>query len=177
MCRFAVSALACAALLGGCGGSGSDEAADGRATPAPESSPALAGGPIPLGCEHAVPDVRVEVPERLVRPRGVRVVAESVTPRPDDPTITIVEGYVERVPSALAKSFAATPGVEVLFTEDEEFEAEVMVSDGDSRAFWKVVRTCLAASRFSALFASERAADAVTGAAPPTKRPIRPRRR
>lgn len=156
-------------MLSACG-SGDDTAPE---PPTQEPAPtAVAGEPIPLGCEPAVPATRVATPRGLVVPDGVRVIAESTRKRPDDDRITVVEGYVERVPSQLVKEFKAAKGIEIQFSEDEEFEAELLVSDGRYRAFWKVVRACLAASRFTALYSSERTGDAVAGAAPATKTPV-----
>lgn len=164
--------LAVALVLCACGSGDTKPVA---AAPTPEPTPTAAGGPVPLGCEHAVPATQVATPKGLVRPDDLRVIVASTSKRPDDPRITVVEGYVEKVPSALMKSFTGAKDLRVIFSEDEEFEAEVLVSDGRYRAFWKVVRTCLAASRFTALYSSERSASVVAGAAPPTKTPI-PRR-
>lgn len=165
--------LLCAAALGACGDQTPAPIVSGADTPVATVTPE--GGPVPAGCEQSVPATSVKVPRGLVRPPGVRVIVASATKRADDATITIVEGYVEELPGALVKRFGAAKGIEVLFTEDEEFEAEVMVSNSRYRAFWKVVRVCGGASRFTALYAAERSADSLAGAAPPTKKPIKPR--
>jgi hypothetical protein len=171
--RLALPAVL-AVVLSACGGGDADAPAD-LPVAAESPTPVASGEPIPLGCEHVVPQPQIATPRGLIVPRDVRVIAGSRRKRPDDPRITVVEGYVERVPSQLVKAFQGQKGVKILFTEDEEFEAELLVSDGKHRAFWKVVRACLAASRFTALFSTERAGEAVAGAAPPTKKPVRRR--
>lgn len=165
--RRAVLALL-ATAVSACGSG--DTVTDARVQ-APTPS-AVAGEQIPLGCEPAVPATRVPTPRGLIIPDGIRVIAESTRKRPDDDRITVVEGYVERVPSQLVKEFKAAEDIEIQLSEDEEFEAELLVSDGRYRAFWKVVRVCLAASKFTALYSSERTGDAVAGAAPATKTPV-----
>ena len=148
------------ALLAACGG-GADPAAEGtpyRADLAPD------GKPVPLGCERAVPERMIDAPAALIRPDGARVIVSSANPRTDDPRITVVDGYVELAPSKLIAGLKAVDGAEVSFVEDEEIEAEVLLGDGRSRNFWKVVRTCEVASRFTALVVDESDAAAVAGA-------------
>ena len=162
-------------MLSACGGGDSDDRGGG-APAATQTPAATAAGPrVALGCESVVPSPTVKTPRGLVVPEGSRIVTGSTRKRPDDERITVVEGYVERLPGDLVKAFEAQKGVQVLFKEDEGFEAELLVSDGRHRAFWKVVRACPSGSRFTALYSAERSGDAVAGAAPPTKRPIKRR--
>lgn len=165
-----------AGLVGaGCG--------EGERSTAPEpetpyAAPAAPDGkPVPLGCEAAVPDSSVPAPEGLLEPPGARVIAASAVPRPDDPRITVVEGYVELTPSRLIARMRRIPDVEVNFVEDEEIEAEVLLGDRRSRNFWKVVRTCEVASRFTALVVDARDGAAVGGAVKTQTKKGRRRRR
>jgi len=66
-----------------------------------------------------------------------------------------VSGYVELAPSELEASLRAHRGVRVLFSEDEGFEAEVLVTDGHHRNFWKVLRRCDGGSAFTATIAPD----------------------
>jgi hypothetical protein len=149
--RSATCAAALAVLAGCGGGSGqttSDDRAPGKAKPM--------GAEVPVGCEAAVPLTGVKFPNGLLLPPGARVIAASSAPRPDDPQVTVVEGYIEKVPDDVVATFRAHGKVEVLFSEDEGFESEVLVSDGRHRNFWKSVRVCQEASKFTALVADEK---------------------
>jgi hypothetical protein len=181
-CAYRRPILVCRALpgllaivLSACGGGDAGDGTAGAPSAAQTPSATPAGTAVALGCESVVPSPAVKTPRGLVVPDGPRVVTGVTRKRPDDERITVVEGYVEQLPGDLVKAFEAQKGVRVLFKEDEGFEAELLVSDGRHRAFWKVVRACPAGSRFTALYSAERSGDAVAGAAPPTKSPIKRR--
>ena len=142
----------------------------GRSAEPAEQTPYTAdvapdGRPVPLGCELAVPKRALdEIPVGLIRPVGARVIVESALPRTDDPRITVVEGYVELPPTKLLAALRAVAGARVLFEEDEEIEAELLIGTRRSQNFWKVVRACEVASRFTALVVAADDAAAVGGA-------------
>ena len=137
--------LALAALaLAGCGGSGGPEEAGYVASLGAD------GRPAPLGCEDAVPTRAVPAPDALIVPGSARVLLTKAQPNPGDPAVTIVEGYIEETPTGMIARFQSTPGVEIVASENEDIEADVLVSDGRRTSFWKAVRTCLAGSRFAA---------------------------
>lgn len=146
MRRAAVPLLVALAFTG-CGGG--DEGSPGYTAPLGAD-----GRPAPLGCEHAVPTQAIEPPDGLILPASTRVIVTSAEPNPRDTAVTVVEGYIEKVPGEVIRAFARTPGVEVLFSENEDIEADVLVADERRRNFWKSVRTCLSASRFAAAVGS-----------------------
>ena len=152
--------LIAALALAGCGG----DPTPATDTTTYEASTAPDGKPVPLGCENSIPSTSTDVPERLLAPPGARVIVESALPRTDDPRITVVEGYVELAPTKLLAGMRDIPGVQVSFTEDEEIEAEILLGTKRARNFWKIVRTCEVASRFTALVVDARDSAAVSGA-------------
>lgn len=147
--NHAVAVLVAAALAGGCG----DDGREMPSTPPAATDAVLApdGKPVPEGCEKAVPADVVEAPRTLIVPAGPRLLVESAAVRPDDPDLTIVEGYLEGLPDDLVKAFEGVPRATVIFKESEGVDAEVLLSDRRSRNFWKIVRACAEGSRFTAL--------------------------
>jgi hypothetical protein len=85
-----------------------------------------------------LPDAEVRVAKVLRRPERV-----------------YAEGFVRAEPSAVHRSLVDDPDHEVHFSDDEGFEAEALVSDGEHRTFWKVTRSCRGGSRFVALVSRE----------------------
>lgn len=155
-----VLVLACA----GCGSDGprTEAGPASSATFAAENGPD--GKPIPLGCEGSVPEEAVQTPPGLIVPDGARVIVRSALLQPDDSRVTVVDGYVELAPTALLRGMRRLRGATISFVEDEEIEAEVLIGDRRSRNFWKVVRTCEVASRFTALVVAASDGAAVGGA-------------
>jgi len=164
MMRAHVPLSLCLLALVSCGGDGSRSPAAADPSATYEADVAPDGRPVPLGCDGAVPKTSVDTPAGLLVPPGARVIVASANPRIDDNRITVVEGYVELAPTNLVAGMRRIDGATISFVEDEEIEAEVLIGDARSKNFWKVVRTCEVASRFTALVVSAEDSAAVGGA-------------
>lgn len=75
--------------------------------------------------------------------------------------ITQVTGYVAMTPIQVRVDFQSRTDIQVISAEDEGFEAEVLVSDGEHRTFFKAQATCSEGSLFVAVVAPEEEASAV----------------
>ena len=133
-----VAALAAGGLLAACGGG---------APPAPADQTA------PL---EALPDCTdipteaAEAPEGFTAPEGTIVV--QVTPQ--DPLVNVV-GYLKMTPTEVRLAYEALDGIQLLLSEDEVFEAELLVSDGDHRTYVKATAACKRGSHLLAVVAPE----------------------
>ncbi|MGI9016513.1 MAG: hypothetical protein ACR2HR_05305 [Euzebya sp.] len=77
-----------------------------------------------------------------------------------DPVIS-VEGWVPLTPIQLRVFYAEDTDLEIVQTEDEIWEAEILAINGDRRVFVKAQAICQDASLFVAVVAPEDAASAV----------------
>ena len=136
-----VTALA-VLVLAGCGGD------DDASPPAAATSEA---GP----CDLARPKKTIDPPEGLITPDGIEV--EEVAPLPPNQKVT---GFLPLTPSEFIKAFDEDKRLGILFREDEGRDAEMMVTDGKIRSFWKLTLACPEGSRFTALTGEELAPDA-----------------
>lgn len=98
----------------------------------------------------------VELPDGLVLPEESVVTGTTV-----NGPLTQVRGYAGRTPVEVRAHYEALAGVDVLQAEDEVFEAELLVSDGDHRTYVKAVAVCAQGSTLDVLVAPESAAGAV----------------
>jgi hypothetical protein len=131
-----VGVLAVVLALAGCG---SDAAG-------PEAGRAAAKPADP--CHR--PATTVAGPEGLVVPEGT--LFGSVR---DAPPNRKAEGFVALTPARFVTYMERRADVGILFRESEGADAEVMVTDGRQRSFWKLVKACPDGSRFSVLTGRE----------------------
>jgi hypothetical protein len=124
--------------LAGCGG-GADAGAP------PETAAAT---PAPDPCHRPARPVRA--PKGLVIPEGTLVA--KITERPPNKQ---VEGFVALAPDRFVEFMARREGIGILFREAEGRDAEVMVTDGRQRSFWKLRTACPEGSRFTVLTGAE----------------------
>lgn len=103
--------------------------------PACPAAPAAAGGAPVEGL--AVPD---------------GAIVTKVTPQ--DP-LTRVDGYVAMTPVQVRRHYQQRDDLEIIFIEDEIYEAEVLLSDGDHRSYVKALAQCAEGSRFLVVIAPE----------------------
>lgn len=85
------------------------------------------------------------------------------------PTVQVL-GFLPQRPVAFRREFERRRDVEILFIEDEIFEAEVLLTDGEFRNYMKARIVCDKGSQFVAVIAKEIAGGAVptpTGTATP----------
>lgn len=145
--RLAV--LITGALLTSCSGSAApaNEAAASGA-PVPTEDPSiLAALPECSTPPPAAADVEVE---GLTLPKGS--VVTQVTPQ--KPLVN-VNSYVPLTPAVFEAAFTTMDGVEVLFSENEIFEAEMLISTGEHRNFHKASASCQRGSMVLTVVAPE----------------------
>ena len=135
--------LSIAALLAGCGGG--DDGDTASSTAPTEGAP----------CDLARPKKTVDPPAGLIAPDGIEV--EAVSPLPPNQKVT---GFLPMTPSAFIAEFDKNTKLGILFREDEGRDAEMMVTDGKHRSFWKLTLACPEGSRFTVLTGKELAPDA-----------------
>ena len=138
--RAATVLLISGALLAGCGGGDG-----GGAEPTPQAVK-TEGGP----CEFARPKRTVEPPKTLIVPDGIEV--EEVAPLPPNQKVA---GYLPMTPPQFLKLFDRDRRLGILFRENELRDAEMMVTDGRTRSFWKLTQACPEGSRFTVLTGEE----------------------
>jgi hypothetical protein len=130
---------------------------------APQSPP-LAALP---ECSEAPPAV-AEAPEGFIGPEGA--VIQQITPQ--DP-VTQVVAYVAKTPGQIRLEYDQRSDIDVLSSEDEVFEAEILVSDGNFRTYVRATAACKRGSHLLAIVAPEAAAGAVpTPAGTPASTPV-----
>ena len=135
---IAMSAL----LLAGCGGD------DEGKPPAAATSEA---GP----CELARPKKAIDPPQGLIAPDGIEV--EAIDSLPPNQKVT---GFLPLTPGGFVAAFERDKRLGILFKENEGKDAEMMVTDGRFRSFWKLTLACPEGSRFTVLTGKELAPDA-----------------
>ena len=128
--RLAAALLALA--LAGCGGAGA----------APQDNP-YAGLP---PCTDVPAAVASEAVQGLVLP-GDASIQSSMVSGP----LTTVNAYVAATPREVRDELTQRSDVEVLHSEDEVFEAELLVNNAGRRSLVKAVAVCDAASRILAV--------------------------
>jgi hypothetical protein len=133
--------LLAVSLLAGCGGGDAPPREPTRSTAAADD-----GDP----CAAARPEKTVEAPEALDVPDGAEV--EEVEPLPPNQKVA---GFIPVTPSSFLKLYDRDRSVGILFREDEKRDAEIMVTDGKQRSFWKLTLACPKGSRFTVLTGEE----------------------
>lgn len=109
----------------------------------------------PLGQLEALADcqdppaAQGEAPEGLMLPEGA--VIQKVTPQ--GPLVNVT-AYVPMTPVQFEESYREL-GVEILISENEIYEAEMLVSDGSHRNFLKAAALCKKGSSVLAVVAPE----------------------
>ena len=131
--------LMAAALLAGCG----DDAPEGDGG---RQDAVIEGGP----CDLARPKTTIDPPKSLIVPDGIEV--EEVSPLPPNQKVA---GYLPMTPSQFLKVFDRDRRLGILFRENELRDAEMMVTDGRTRSFWKLTQACPEGSRFTVLTGEE----------------------
>ena len=146
-----LAAVLAGVLLTACGGSATPAPSDGiggaragvHQSPTPSTLAALPA------CASAPAATRGDV-EGLILPEGS--VITKVTPQ--KPLVN-VNAYVPLTPAAFEASFRDIDDVTILFSENEIYEAEMLISDGTHRNFHKATATCQRGSNVLAVVAPE----------------------
>ncbi|HVM21423.1 MAG TPA: hypothetical protein VM307_15795 [Egibacteraceae bacterium] len=148
--------LAGLALLAGCGGDPAplvDEDLDGPL----EALPACTEPPVAVD----------EDVQGLIAPDGTVVTSAN-----EQGPLVHVTGYAPMTPVQFERAYAELDGIEVLLTENEVYEAELLVSDGTHRNFVKASATCSEGSQILFVVAPEVDAEGLPlpqqATAPPT---------
>ena len=123
---------------------------------APSSAPTPAATVDPFGPLTALPECESPPAGRAEEVAGLLLPEGSVvtTIQPQDP-LTTVQASVPLTPVQFEAHYAQRDGIEVLVTENEVYEAELLVSDGSHRNFLKATATCSTASQVLAVVAPE----------------------
>ena len=110
----------------------------------------------PLGPLAALPDCPSPPAGRDERVAGLALPDGSVLTavQPQDP-LTTVQALVPLTPAQFEAYYADRADLEVLITENEVYEAELLVSDGSHRNFLKATATCSTGSQVLAVVAPE----------------------
>ena len=96
------------------------------------------------------PPITAEAPTGFTAPDGA--IVQAVTPQ--DP-LTSVTAYIAKTPEAVRQAYESLDGIEVLSSEDEIFEAELLVTDGEHRTYVKATAACQQGSHLLAVVAPE----------------------
>ncbi len=137
--RRAAFACAAAALLSACSDGGPAPASQATNDPLSALPPCATA---PAGVDEDVDGLLL--PDAAVTTQVTR----------QDPLVN-VSGYVAMTPEALQLSYADRDDIEVLLSENEIFEAELLISDGDHRNFIKATATCQQGSQVLVVVAPE----------------------
>jgi hypothetical protein len=156
-----VTAAAAVVLLAACGGggqpvAGSTAPVDPLLTEAFNALPACGPTPAPAPDTDAP---GLHLPDEAI-----------VTQIRDNGPLTQVTGYVALTPIEVRLYYEQATDVEVIQVEDEGYESEVLVTDGQHRLFVKAQALCSRGSNFAGVIAPEDAAGGVPTPAgsPPT---------
>ena len=136
-----LSALLCAVALASCGEPPA-AAPQGEVDPlAPlEALPACPAAPAPL---------REGVKGLIVPRRTIIQKVEAQKP------LVNVTAFVPMTPAQFEATYKAMTGIEILISENEIYEAELLVSDGSYRNFIKATATCSTGSQLVVVVAPE----------------------
>lgn len=69
--------------------------------------------------------------------------------------LTTITGYLAMTPVQVRRHYQQREDLEILFIEDEIYEAEILLSDGTYRSFIKALAQCAEGSRFVTVVAPE----------------------
>lgn len=106
----------------------------------------LAG--LPPCPDTSSPSATTALPRDVPLPPAAEVANASA-----DGSLVSVQGTAARTPVEIMVDYLGRPGLEVVAAEDEVFESEVLLVEGDLRVFVKSQATCARGSAF-VLFAS-----------------------
>ena len=96
------------------------------------------------------PPASVDTVEGMTAPPGT-VVTKVVQQDP----LTNVNGYVPMTPAQFEASFRTLEEVTILLSENEVYEAELLITNGTHRTFFKATATCRRGSTLLAVVAPE----------------------
>lgn len=126
-------------------------------------SPGAAPVPAPSAGASPTADTLGALPECTTEPVAIDTTVEGLTlpegsvvtkVTPQKPLVN-VNAYVPMTPAEFERSFQDRDGVEVLFSENEIYEAEMLISNGRYRNFHKATATCRRGSTVLAVVAPE----------------------
>ena len=145
--------LAAAVLLAGLTACANQPAV--QPTPAPAAVPSDAGSELTaLPACPPPPPASGETVEGMTAPEGT-----IVTKVEQQDPLTNVTGYVPMTPVQFETSFRTLEEVTILLSENEVYEAELLITNGTHRTFFKATATCKRGSSLLAVVAPEVDAD------------------
>jgi hypothetical protein len=132
--------------------------------PAAQQTPDLAGPLQALPPCEAPPEGIDEVVKGLIAPEGI-IVTDVRVQKP----LTNVSAYIEQTPIQFEAMYTKMEDITILSSENEIFEAEMLISDGKYRNFLKAAAMCDQGSQLLIVIAPEIAAETLpTPAGTPT---------
>ena len=135
--------------------------------PAAQQTPDLAGPLQALPPCEAPPEGTGEVVKGLIAPEGI-IVTDVRVQKP----LTNVTAYIEQTPVQFEAIYTKMPDITILSSENEIFEAEMLISDGKYRNYFKAAAACNQGSQLLIVIAPEIAAkDLPTPAGSPSPAP------
>lgn len=152
--RAVLGALLCTVALVGCSGGGQ---------PTAVATPTGAASFDPNAAFEALPDCPpLPSPAAFEKPEGLHLPDEAViTSSRNNGPLTQVQGFVGLTPIQVRLYYEERKDLKVLHLEDEGFESEILVSDGENRLFVKAQASCSRGSNMVAVLAPEDEAGAV----------------
>ena len=126
--------------------------ADGG-VPAAQQTPDYSGPLTALPPCEAPPEGTGEVVKGLIAPEGI-IVTDVRVQKP----LTNVTAYIEQTPIQFEAGYTKMSDITILSSENEIFEAEMLISDGKYRNFLKAAAACDQGSQLLIVIAPEIAA-------------------
>ena len=140
--------------------------ADGG-VPAAQQTPDLMGPLEALPPCEAPPEGTGEVVKGLIAPEGL-IITNVRVQKP----LTNVTAYIEQTPVQFEAAYTERSDITIISSENEVFEAEMLISDGKYRNYFKAAAMCDKASQLLIVIAPEIAAkDLPTPAGSPSPVP------
>ena len=153
-----LSCVLAALLAAACAASG---------VPAAQQTPDYSGPLTALLACEAPPEGTGEVVKGLIAPEGIIVIDVRV-----QKPLTNVTAYIEQTPIQFEAAYTKMADISILSSENEIFEAEMLISDGKYRNFLKAAAACDQGSQLLIVIAPEIAAkDLPTPAGSPSPAP------
>jgi hypothetical protein len=128
-------------------------AGDGGAPPVAQQTPDLSGPLTALPDCEPPPKGTGEQVKGLMAPEGI-VITDVTTQKP----LTNVSAYIEQTPIQFEAGYSKRGEISILSSENEIFEAEMLISNGKYRNFLKAVAMCKQGSQLLIVVAPEIAA-------------------
>lgn len=165
MIRWGVRGVAVAVwlLTTACTGGGAPQPTDAAASPSPAGPTGIGPTTTDVGLYDDFPECDPLPDPGPSAPPGEMVVPDGmvVTEVTESGPLTTAAGLVAATPLELRDAFAARDDVELVYLEDEGYEAEILVDSGEWRTFVKATIRCRTGSVVGLILAPDEAVDSL----------------